>query len=439
MAPSRGVRRRLRWTVRHGLIRFGIRRGIKEGDLGTRLMVEPALLADPFPTYEVLRGHGRLVNNGFVLTALDHDLTVGILRSPDFGVVGNPSGQAPAPLRVLERLGGRGPLSPAEAPSMLATDPPDHTRYRKLVSRAFSAKAVARLRTRAEEIATELLDEMAGKGPFVDVVEDYASLLPATVIAEMLGAPVEMRRQLLEWGGGAAMSLDAGLPFKQFLQTERDLIALYGWMAEHLETIRRNPGDNILSALVHAHDGEGSLSQDELLSISVLLLAAGFETTVNLIGNGIAQLTAHPEQLALLREDPSLWPNAVEEVLRYDSPVQRTGRVAQRDTEVAGERFKAGQLVLTIVGAANRDPEVFDDPQRFDVTRSNAGDHVAFSSGVHYCLGAALAKMEGEVGLRALFDRFPDLSLWGTPHRRQARVLRGYHAMPVRLTASVDA
>lgn len=129
----------------------------------------------------------------------------------------------------------------------------------------------------------------------------------------------------------------------------------------------------------------------------------------------------------------------MEEVLRFDSPVQRTGRIAERDTVVAGEQIKAGQLVLTIVGAANRDPKVFDDPQRFDVTRANAGDHVAFSSGVHYCLGAALAKMEGEVGLRALFDRFPDLSLWGTPQRRQARVLRGYNAMPVRLTASVDA
>ncbi|MFC4950922.1 cytochrome P450 [Pseudonocardia sp. GCM10023141] len=433
------MRRRIRWGLRHGLIRFAIRRGIKTGDLGTRLMVEPELLADPFPAYEQLRAQGRLLSNGMVLTALDHDLCVAVLRSPDFGVVGNPSGQAPAPLRAFERLAGRGPLSPAEPPSMLATDPPDHTRYRKLVSRAFSAKAVAGLRTRAEEIAAELLDEMATHGPTVDVVHEYASLLPATVIAEMLGAPVEMRRQLLDWGHGAANSLDAGLGFADFLDVEHDLTALYGWMDSHLDEVRRNPGQNILSDLVHARDGEGRLTDEELLSIAVLLLAAGFETTVNLIGNGIAQLTGHPEQLALLRADPALWPNAVEEVLRYDSPVQRTGRVAHRDTEVAGERIRAGQLVLTLVGAANRDPQVFADPQRFDVTRANAGDHVAFSSGVHYCLGAALAKMEGEVGLRALFDRFPDLVPVGTPQRRKARVLRGYDAMTVRLTASVDA
>jgi cytochrome P450 len=184
-------------------------------------------------------------------------------------------------------------------------------------------------------------------------------------------------------------------------------------------------------ALVTANE----LTPDELAATAMLLLAAGFETTVNLIGNGTALLIAHPEQHDRLRAEPALWPNAVDEVLRLDSPVQRTGRVAQRDTLLAGVRVPVGKPVMTLLGGANRDPEVFDEPGRFDVGRPNAGEHLAFSSGIHYCLGAGLARMEGTVGLQALFDRFPDIALAGTPHRRATRVLRGYESVPVRLSA----
>jgi cytochrome P450 len=434
------VRRAIRWGVRHGFIRQALSKRRREGDITARLMLEPDFVADPFPHYATLRAQGRVVDNGIVLNTAHHDLSTAILRSPDFGVVGGPSGRPPALLRYAVTAGGRGPLGPVEPPSMLATDPPDHTRYRKLVTRAFSAKAVAALRSRTEEIAAELLDGMAAKGAAADLIEDYASLLPATVIAEMLGAPVEMRRQFLHWGEGAALSLDAGLTYSQFRRSERDIEALQEWMQGHFTYLRRHPGDNILSALVHAHDDGERLTEDELTSIAMLLLAAGFETTVNLIGNGVGLLTAHPEQLDLLRAEPQHWPRAVDEVLRVDSPVQRTGRIAQRDTEVAGEQFRANQVVILMLGGANRDPAVFADPNRFDVTRPNAGDHLAFSSGPHFCLGAALARMEGEVGLRALFDRFPDLALAGPPRRRPTRVLRGYASMPVHLSpATVDA
>jgi cytochrome P450 len=434
-----GVRRAIRWAVRHGLIRRALRKRMQDGDRTARIMLDPSAVADPFPHYATIREQGRLIDNGIVLNTAHHDLAAAILRSPDFGVVGGPSGRPPAALRYAARAGGRGPHGPVEPPSMLATDPPDHTRYRKLVTRAFSARAVAALRSRTEEIAAELLVELAAKGPAVDVVEDYASLLPATVITEMLGAPAEMRRQFLHWGEGAALSLDAGLTYAQFRRSERDLAALQAWMEGHFAHLRRHPGDNILSALVHARDDEGRLSEDELINIAMLLLAAGFETTVNLIGNGVALLAAHPGQLDLLRADPQRWPRAVEEVLRIDSPVQRTGRIAQRDTQVAGEHIRAGRLVVLLLGAANRDPAVFSEPDRFDVTRANAGDHLAFSSGAHFCLGAALARMEGEVGLRALFDRFPDLALAGPPRRRPTRVLRGYASMPVRLSpATID-
>jgi hypothetical protein len=210
-------------------------------------------------------------------------------------------------------------------------------------------------------------------------------------------------------------------------------------MAGHLDRVRRSPGDDLLSALVSVHDEGRGLTDDELLSIASLVLAAGFETTVNLLGNGVALLVAQPDQLAALRAGRASWATATDEVLRFDSPVQRTGRMALRDTEVADERFAQGQLVVLILAGANRDPAVFTDPQRFDVTRTDADRHVAFSQGIHYCLGAGLARMEGEIGLRALVTRFPDLAFAGPPRRRETRLLRGYDAMPVTLGAGVRA
>lgn len=433
------LRRGVRWVVRHGLVRRAVQRQVNDGDLGSRLMIDPAIREDPFPYYDQLRGQGRLVTSGLALITAHHDVCTTVLRSQDFGQMR--MDRLPGPLRLAMRFGGRPVLGPIEPPSMLAVDPPDHTRYRKLVTRAFSAKAVAKLRSRVGEIAEDLLDEIAGSAPesgagTVDLVERYASLLPATVIAEMLGAPVEMRRQFLDWGAGAALSLDVGLSYRDFRRSEDDLAALHRWMLGHFDEIRRSPREDILSGLVRAHDEGGQLSTDELSSIAMLLLAAGFETTVNLLGNGAVLLMRNPEQLAALRADPQRWAGAVEEILRYESPVQRTGRVALRDTEVAGRRVPAGSLIVLLLGGANRDPAVFADPHRFDVTRAEAGENLAFSSGIHYCIGAALARVEGEVGLAALFRRFPDLALAGAPRRRPTRVLRGYDSIPVNLSSA---
>ena len=420
---------------------FLLRRA-RTGDVGARLMLDPKLRDDPYPSYERLRAQGRIVDTGLAPTTVDHAVCTAVLRSPDFGSgVRSPSNLSP-PVRLAMRLAAGGPLDAAEPPSMLAADPPAHTRYRKLVTRAFSARRIAELRGRVTEVAEELLDGMAAKaaaGEPVDLVADYASLLPATVIAEMLGAPVGMRRQFLEWGAGAALSLDPGLTLRDYRRAQRDQAALQGWMAGHLDRVRRSPGDDLLSALVSVHDEGRGLTDDELLSIASLVLAAGFETTVNLLGNGVALLVAHPDQLAALRAGRASWATATDEVLRFDSPVQRTGRMALRDTEVADERFAQGQLVVLILAGANRDPAVFADPQRFDVTRTDADRHVAFSQGIHYCLGAGLARMEGEIGLRALFTRFPDLAFAGPPRRRETRLLRGYDAMPVTLGAGVRA
>ncbi|MGE0298780.1 MAG: cytochrome P450 [Pseudonocardia sp.] len=432
----------LRWGVRHGLMRALAMPRAQRGEFGARIVFDPVLATDPFALYEEVRARGRLVDTGLAFATADHALSVAVLRSPDFRTAASTPPTLPRPLRWAVRAGGRGSLGPVEPPSMLAMNPPDHTRYRKLVNRAFSARAIAALRSRAEEIAEELLDGMAAHGPRTDLVSDYASLLPATVIAEMLGAPVEMREQFLRWGAGGAVSLDIGIPFRDFRAAELAIDEFHRFMLGQFERVRARGdrgAEDIITTLVAAHDA-GQLTEDELSSMAMLVLAAGFETTVNLIGNGVVQLARHPEQLATLRAHPEQWPVAVDEVLRYDSPVQRTARIAVRDTEVDGMHVPAGRLVMLLLGGANRDPGVFADPQRFDVTRTDAGEHIAFSSGVHYCLGAGLARMEGEVGLRALFRRFPELTLDGEPTRRPTRVLRGYDEVPVRLEpASVSA
>jgi cytochrome P450 len=430
------LRRRIRWVSRHGLIRRTVQRQMRAGDLGSRLMIDPAIREDPYPYYDELRAQGRIVMGGLAQMSAHHDVCLAVLRSPDFGQMR--LDLLPGILRLGMKLGGRPVLGPIEPPSMLVTDQPEHTRYRKLVTRAFSARAIAAMRPRVEEIAEELLDEIARStsgGPTVDLVQRYASLLPATVIAEMLGAPVVMRRQFLEWGAGAALSLDVGLSYRDFRRSELDIAALHRWILDHFAAVRGARRDDVLSALVTAHD-QGKLTLDELSSLAMLLLAAGFETTVNLLGNGAVALMRNPDQLELLRAQPQRWPGAVEEILRYDSPVQRTGRVALHDTEVAGVPVRTGSLIILLLGGANRDPAVFPNPHQFDIQRPEADQNVAFSSGIHYCIGAALAHLEGEVGLQTLFRRFPDLALTGAPHRRPTRVLRGYDSIPVRLSSS---
>jgi cytochrome P450 len=285
---------------------------------------------------------------------------------------------------------------------------------------------------RVEQIATELLDAMEGQD-HVDLVEAYCAPLPVRVIAEVLGVPPEMQPKMLEWGNAAAVTLDPALRYRQFRDAAHALRQIHAWLADHLVRLRRDPGDDLLSRLATLEDEGESLDEVELRVTALLVIGAGFETTVNLLGNAVTQLLAHPDQLQALKDDPSGWPNAVDEVLRYDSPVQVTVRIAGEDTEVWGHQIPEGRFVSLMLGGANRDPQVFADPQRFDVTRDNARDHLAFSSGIHYCLGASLARLEGALGLRMLFDRFPHLAIDGEPVRREMRVLRGYEHLPVRL------
>ncbi|MGH3675523.1 MAG: cytochrome P450, partial [Mycobacterium sp.] len=218
-----------------------------------------------------------------------------------------------------------------------------------------------------------------------------------------------------------------------YVQVNQGIVGFNNWLAGHLQQLRHNPGDDLMSQIIQASDKGPRLTSDELQALAGLVLAAGFETTVNLLGNGIRMLLDAPEHLDTLAARPELWPNAVEEILRLESPVQLTARVACKDIDVAGTRVLRDELVIIHLAGANRDPEVFADPHRFDIERDNVGKHLSFSGGRHFCLGAALARAEGEVGLRAFFDRYPDARLAGTGSRRDTRVLRGWSSLPVRL------
>ena len=426
------VRERLHWLAMHAVVRSAAAYGARRGDLQSRLLVDPEVHADPVPFYEELRRRGPLIRSREGYLTADHGVAFELLRSDDFRVLIQGS-SLPAPLRWLERHTRSDLLHPLWPPSLLAVEPPEHTRYRKTVSSVFTTRRIAMLRDSVDDTAAALLAKLSTESGVVDIVDRYCAQLPVTVISELLGVPDSERARILQFGELAAPSLDFGLSWPEYQQVERGLEGFNEWLVTHLDALRRNPSDSLLSQLTEASDAEYRLRDDELRGIAGLVLAAGFETTVNLLGNGIRLLLEHPDQLALLQDDPSLWSGAVEEILRYDSPVQLTVRLALRDTVVADRQIRAGEMVVLYLGAANRDPAVFEDPDRFDVRRPNAGRHLAFSGGRHFCLGAALARAEGEVGLRRVFSSFPGAELAGSGERRHTRVLRGWAELPVRL------
>ncbi|MGQ0464097.1 MAG: cytochrome P450 [Sporichthyaceae bacterium] len=428
-----------RWLANHAPVRVGFRLAAKSGDPLARMVTDPAIRADPHPYYDELRAEPVVGGKTSAVTAR-HRIVGDVLRNPAFKA-GLPYEELPAPMRLLLKWGEDPSLvNPIDRPSMILMNGPEHLVYRRLAMKAFTARAIEGLRTHIEQIADDLLDAMAAmtaRGEDVDLVRDYADVLPVLVIADILGVPVSMRPQFREWATQMVSGADFGVSFREARHSEEGIRALGDWMLGHLQSLRENPGDNLLSTMIAAADSErrdGVQIDDRGLGANAgLLLLAGFETTVNLIGNGVDLMLRHPDQLAQLQAQPSLWANAVEEILRYASPVQNSFRYPGEDVEVHGVAMRRGQYLVLALAGANRDPEVFEDPHRFDVTRHNAKDHLAFAIGPHFCLGAALARMEGEVALRKLFERFPGLTARGEGRRRPTRLLYGFAELPVEL------
>ena len=375
-------------------------------------------IADPYPVYARVRAAGPFLRlrSGDRVTAR-HGLCEQVLRSRDFGV--RPPGDvAPASPTAGFDLG------------MLDRDPPEHTRLRRLVAPAFSARRIEAHRPLVEGAAARLLDGVGTSARF-DLVARYASPLPVTVITALLGVDSAEAADLARHGAAVSTALDGIRGLRHLLALQGASAELLGMFERLIDERRREPGTDVISALVAA-EGEGRLTGYELLVTCNLLLVAGFETTVNLLGNAVTALLDHPDQWAALRDDPSLAAAAVEETLRYDPPVQSTYRIAHVPVELAGERFAAGDGVMLLIGGAARDPAAYPDPDRFDLHRRPDVSHLAFSGGLHYCLGAALARLEAEVGLRQLVERLPRLGRAGRGRMRPATTIRGYATLPVR-------
>jgi len=390
---------------------------------------DPFLLefnADPYPFYHRLREADPVHQSplGFwVLTRYDD--CVMVLRDPRFGRAGFEG--------LLESVYGNTVEQGRLPTSMLFRDPPDHTRLRGLVSRAFTPRVVEALRPRIQQIVDGLLDRVQSAGR-MEVISDLAYPLPVIVISEMLGVPEEDRERIKQWSADIARSLDAiGLPTDPEIvdrgRTGRHAIGDY--FRSLIPERKKRPRGDLLSLLIEAEEQGDKLSEGELLATCVLLYIAGHETTVNLIGNGLLALLRHPKELERLRDAPSLIQSAVEELLRYDGPVQRTARITNADVELAEHKIPKGSMVVPVIGAANRDPAHFPDPDRLDVSRPD-NRHIAFGFGIHFCLGAPLARLEGQITLGTLLHRLPRLALsTERPEWRESQVLRGLKALPV--------
>lgn len=345
-------------------------------------------------------------------------------------------------LRDHATFSNMGPPPPAEAyqgrlagsRNLLGVDPPVHSRLRRLISRDFTPRRIRELEPRIRQIASEILDQ-AERTHELDMVKDLADVLPVVVIAELLGVQPEMHHTFKEWGDKL---IDAGnnLPGTP---TPPDVVqtidALTDYFEAEIEKRRKSPGLDLVSALVQAHDEADALSSADLLSFVTLLLIAGNETTTNLIGSGTLALMRHPDQLALLREHRELLPSAIEEMLRYDGPVQFTLRFPKATVEVGGREIAAGTIAFVVLGAANRDPAKFPEPEKFDITR-DPNDHVAFGEGIHFCIGAPLARLEAAIAFGATLDRFRHLSLKDpdfTPKYKGTYGVRGLESLPMAL------
>jgi pimeloyl-[acyl-carrier protein] synthase len=386
----------------------------------------PEFRANPYPTYDLLRATAPVLYwdawGVWFLSRYDDCST--LLRDGRLGH-SEMEGEPPEQQRALFEMQRRW---------MLVRNPPDHTRLRSLVHKAFTPRVVEQMRGRIQTITDGLLDHIQAAGQ-ADLIADLAYPLPVTVIVELLGIPVSDHPQFHDWSNELARSLDLTDDPEVYDQAARAAIAMTEYLRAIIAQRRRHPQDDLLSALIAAEEGGGRLSEDELYATCALLLIAGHETTINLIGNGVLALLRNPNQLRRLHENPGIIKAAVEELLRYDSPVQVTFRVALENLEIRNQTIQAGQQVAFLLGAANHDPERFAEPHTLDIGR-DPNPHLAFSQGIHYCLGAPLARLEGQIAISTLLRRLPELALASeTLEYHDNYTLRGLRRLPVTFRA----
>lgn len=418
-------------TLKHGALALVGRAAAKVPSDRAQLfafMASPTVRAHPWALYQRLHGRGPIRPTGYAGSWLvaSHAGVSQVLRAPHVSV-----DEAVA----FPGLDQSSPFSRLILRSMLFQDPPDHTRLRRLVARAFTPRTVEQLRPRVEELVDARLAALRPAGT-ADLLQELALPLPVAVICELLGVPERERSRFLRWAQHLAPRLDIDL----FRDEERNRLGdaaaaeLTTFLSELVEHADRRDPDGLLSALVALEDDGDQLSRDEIVSMAALLLVAGFETTTNLIGNGLVALLDAPEQLVRLRDGEVDASVAVDELLRFAGPVQFAQRILTEDVELAGHDIPARTLVALLVGAANRDPLVFDEPDRLDVGR-RPNPHLSFSAGIHHCLGAALAKLEAEIAMPAILRQLPDLRTTAPLEWRPTFVLRGLLRLPVAWSA----
>ena len=380
---------------------------------------------DVYALYERIRARGPVVRSRIgVLALTSAELCEQVLRDPNFGV--RPAGEHPR--TPMARM----PMPPTVSGSFLEMDPPDHTRLRRAVAPAFRPRAVRSWAPRVEAVLHRMIDDLERSGRLrggFDVMTDLAAPFPIAVISSVLGIPDVDAVRFREIGAIVGQALDGVRTMAQADRLRAAGLELQDMFTRILDGRATDPCDDVLSVLAAAR-AEGAVTVDDALETAGLLLVAGFETTVNLIGNGIAALHAHPDRWAELIADPDLAPAVVEETLRWDPSVQATSRIAHADTELAGTPVPAGTTVLVLTAAANRDGAAHPNPWRFDPHRTGEPDHLAFASGIHYCLGAPLARLEGDIAFRAVAQRLPRLRLLPGAHRRAGATIRGYASLP---------
>jgi cytochrome P450 len=389
----------------------------------------PEFIRDPYPHYERLRSTDpvHITPHGMYLASRHAEVSL-VLRDKRFGKDFVERSKRRYGPKIMEE-----PIFRSMSHWMLQQDPPDHTRLRGLVVKAFTARHVEDMRPRIQQVVDQTLDRVAERGR-MDLIEDYAFRLPVTIICDMLGIPEEHREAFYSGSRDGGRILDpVPLTPTEIAQGNAGNLMAQMYFQQLFELRRRNPGDDLTTQLVQAEENGSKLSNEELTANIILLFGAGHETTVNLIGNGLLALHRNPDQLALLKARPELIANAIEEFLRYDSSVQLTGRVALEDIEdLGGKKIPRGETVLCLLGSANRDPAVYPDhPDRLDITRQNVRP-LSFGGGIHFCLGAQLARIEAEVAIATLLRRLPDLKLDDAENAewRPTFVLRGLKRLP---------